>query len=138
MFAHRRQAIRRQRGIALLDALLAVFVFALAVTGLATWLRQIGENSNQLAMDRLVQHGLSGILAEARQRPYADMRFEFRDDLLDVVYRTEIEPVALTTTDGDTLEDMYLLKATAEYAEGSLELTRSAEVYLYKPQEGGR
>lgn len=126
------------RGIALLDALLAVFVFALAVTGIATWLGQIADNSNQMAKERLVQHGMTGILAEAKQRPLTDMNFERRDDLLEVTYRTAIEPVQLTTTEGETLEDMYVLTVTANYSEGRLEFNRSAEVFIHKPEDEDR
>jgi len=133
-----RHGSRKQRGIALLDALLAVFVFALAVTGIVTWMGQIGDNSNSLGKERLVQQGLSGILAEAKVRDLADMNFEYNDQLLGVVYRTSVEPVQLTTTEGETLEDMYVLRATADYAEGALGLTRAAEIYVYKPEDGDR
>ena len=136
--SHQGHAKQRQGGIALLDALLAVFVFALAVTGLATWLGQIGDHSNLLAKERLVQHGLSGILAEAKQRPLADMNFERRDDLLEVTYRTSVEPIDLTTTEGDSLENMYVLTATAEYGEGAFDLTRRAEIYVHVPEENRR
>lgn len=129
---------KKPRGIALLDALLAVFVFALAVTGLVTWMGQIGDNSNSLGKERLVQQGLSGILAEAKVRDLADMNFEFNDQLLGVVYRTSVEPVQLTTTEGESLKDMYVLRATADYAEGALGLTRAAEIYVYKPEGGDR
>lgn len=129
---------KKSRGIALLDALLAVFVFALAVTGLVTWMSQIGDNSNLLGKERLVQQGLSGILAEAKVRDLADMNFEFNDQLLGVVYRTSVEPAQLTTTEGKTLENMYVLRATADYAEGALGLTRAAEIYVYKPEDRDR
>lgn len=129
---------RAERGIALLDALLAVFVFALAVTGIATWLGQIADNSNQMAKERLVQHGLTGILAEAKQRPLTEMNFERRDDLLEVTYRTATEPVQLTTTEGETLEDMYVLRVTADYTEGAHQFTRVAEVFIYKPEDEDR
>ena len=128
----------RQRGIALLDALLAVFVFSLAVTGIITWMGQIGDNSNLLGKERLVQQGLSAILAEAKVRDLADMNFEYNDQLLGVVYRTSVEAVQLTTTEGETLEDMYVLRATADYEEGSLGLTRAAEIYVYKPEDADR
>ncbi len=129
---------KKQRGIALLDALLAVFIFSLAVTGIVTWMGQIGDNSNLLGKERLVQQGLSGILSEAKVRDLADMNFEFNDQLLGVVYRTTVEPVQLTTTEGETLEDMYVLRATADYAEGALGLTRAAEIYVYKPGDDDR
>ena len=138
MNLHLQISCKKPRGIALLDALLAVFVFALAVTGIVTWMGQIGDNSNSLGKERLVQHGLSGILAEAKVRDLADMNFEYNDQLLGVVYRTSVEPVQLTTTEGETREDMYVLRATADYAEGALGLTRAAEIYVYKPEGGDR
>lgn len=122
-------------GIALLDALLAVAIFSLAVTGLATWLNKISDNSNQFAKDRLIQHGLTAILSEARERGLNDMSFESRDEALGVTYRTTTETVDLTTTDGNSLEDMYLLKAVAEFSEGSLVLTREVEMFVYIPED---
>ena len=121
------------RGIALLDALLAVTIFSLAVSGLATWLNQISENSNQFAKERLVQHGLTAILSEARERDLNDMSFESRDEELGVTYRVSHEPVDLTMTDGDSLEDMYVLTAVAEYEQGPNVMVREAEMYIYKP-----
>ena len=135
-FASRNAArANRVRGIALLDALLAVTIFSLAVSGLATWLNKISENSNQFAKERLIQHGLTAILSEARERKLNDMSFESRDEELGVSYRVVHEPVDLTTTDGDSLEDMYLLKAVAEYAEGPNVMVREAEMFIYKPEE---
>jgi Tfp pilus assembly protein PilV len=137
--AHSRKNRRgRWRGIALLDALLAVTIFSLAVSGLATWLNKISENSNQFAKERLIQHGLTAILSEARERGVNDMNFESRDEDLGVTYRTSAEPVDLTTTDGDSLEDMYVLKAVAEYTEGSYQVSREVEMFVYKPEENRR
>ena len=124
---------KRARGIALLDALLAVTIFSLAVSGLATWLNKISENSNQFAKERLVQHGLTAILSESRERDLNDMSFESRDEELGVTYRVSYEPVDLTMTDGDSLEDMYVLTAVAEYSEGPNLMVREAEMFIYKP-----
>lgn len=123
------------RGIALLDALLAVTIFSLAVSGLATWLNKISENSNQFAKERLVQHGLTAVLSEARERDLSDMSFESRDEELGVSYRVYYEPVDLTMTDGDSLEDMYLLKAVAEYPQGPNMMVRESEMFIYKPED---
>ena len=125
----------RTSGIALLDALLAVTIFSLAVSGLATWLNKISENSNQFAKARLVQHGLTAILSEARERDLNDMSFETRDEALGVTYRVSYEPVELTMTDGDSLEDMYVLKAVAEYVEGANVMQREAEMFIYKSED---
>ena len=126
---------QNQRGIALLDALLAVFVFAMAVTSLANWLAQIGNNSNMLAREKLIQHGLAGVMAEARERSLSDMSFEYYDEELDVRYRTVVEPLDLTTSEGDSLDDMHLLQVIAEYSEGAEVVTTSAEIYVYKPED---
>lgn len=132
--APRRQG-RREKGIALLDALLAVAVFALAMTGLASWMNWLAETSNGYGRSTVIQRELENLVREARYRPVADMNREFFDETLNVTFRTEVEVLELANLDGERLDDLYRLRAVASYAIGDYPMEEVAEVYLYRPDE---
>ena len=122
----------------LLDVVLAVTVFAIAVTGILVAISSITETSKYYAMDMQVQYGMDAMLVEARHRPVEEMAFERNDEDLGVLYRTEIEPLNQVNSEGDALEDLYVLKVSAVLQYGGEDETDSAEVIVYRPQEQGK
>lgn len=126
------------RAYLLLDVVLAVTIFAIAVTGILVAISSITETSKNYARDMQVQYGMDAMLVEARHRPVEEMGFERNDEDLGVLYRTEIEPLNQVNSDGDALEDLYLLKVSAIFQYGSEDETDSAEVIVYRPQDQGR
>ena len=126
---------RGREGYALFDVVLAVTVFALAVTGLVVQLGQIAQGSNAYAKDRLIQYGLEAMLTEAKHKPVQEMGGEFLDETLGVTYSTTVEELNVANVDGEALEDMYLLKVTATFDADGVEQTETAEIYVYQPEE---
>jgi hypothetical protein len=124
----------------LLDVVLAVTVFAIAVTGILTAVNRITETSKFYARDMQVQYGMDAMLVEARHRPVEEMAFERDDSDLGVLYRTEIEPLNQVNSEGEALEGLYQLKVSAKFQFGDEDETDTAEVIVYRPAtetEGG-
>ena len=126
---------RAEEGLTLLETVLALTVFVVAITSLFGTLQKINENSNTFARDRLIQYGLESILTEAKHLPVQEMTLERRDEELGVTYRTTVENLALSNVDGDPLEDLYTLRAEAIFEDSYGEQTEVAEIYIYKEED---
>jgi len=122
----------------LLDVVMAVTVFAIAMTGIVAAINRITQTSGYYARDMQVQYGMDAMLVEARHRPVEEMGFERNDENLGVLYRTEIEPLNQVNSEGDALEGLYTLKVSAIFLEGNEDETDSAEVIVYRPEDEGK
>ena len=120
----------------LLDVVMAVAVFAIAMTGIVSAINGITETSSLFARDMQVQYGMDAMLVEARHRPLEEMGFERNDSDLGVLYRTEIEPLNQVNSKGEALEGLYRLKVSAMFENGDEDETDTAEVIVYRPEDG--
>jgi len=127
--------IRNPRGYLLYEVLIAVTIFALAGLGMVKLLSMAVQTSNEFAFDAAVRRGLESILAEARQKEIAEMTLETNDEAMGVVYRTTVEALPMSTENGQTLTDLYTLKATATYELAGKQVEDSAEVWIYRPPQ---
>jgi hypothetical protein len=125
-------------GYALLDVILAVTVFAFWGAGLVTLLQKISDTSNSYSFDRLVQYQLESLLTEMKHRPVEEMTVERLDEALGVTFRTTVEPLNLANIDGDGLEDLYQLTATATFQDAGGEQVETARIYIHQPVEEDR
>ncbi|NNE92426.1 MAG: hypothetical protein HKN23_12325 [Verrucomicrobiales bacterium] len=124
-----------QQGWALFDVVMAITVFAIAVTGIVVQLGQIGEGSAAFAKDRLIQYGIESMLTEVKHRPVNEMTMEVFDENLAVTYATTVEDANLSNVDGEALEDMYKVKVTATWDDDGGEQVETAEIFVYQPEE---
>jgi len=130
---------RRSRGgYALLDVIIAVTVFSFWGVGLVTLLQKVSDTSNSYSRDRLIQYQLESLLTEMKHRPVQEMTVERRDEALDVTFRTVVMPLNLTNIDGETLEDLYEVTATATFMDSGGEQVETARLTIYQPEEDGR
>ena len=132
--------LRRSAAFSLLEIVIALTVFVIAITGLFSALQQIGMNSAAFAQDREIQYGLEAILAEARHLPVSEMTFERVDETQGVRYTMTVEPANLANVDGEALDDLYLLRAAADFDSmgGGGTQIEAAEIYVYQPEERAR
>jgi len=124
-----------RHGYLLFEVILAVTVFALAFLGFVRLVNQISGTANGFAFERTVQDGLAAILHEASQRQVAEMTLQTQDETSGIIYQTEAEPLALASVGGSNLPDIYRLRATARFTMAGKDETRSAEVWLHRPEE---
>ncbi|MCB1229980.1 MAG: hypothetical protein KDN19_06925 [Verrucomicrobiae bacterium] len=128
----------RRSAYALLDVILAVTVFAFWGVGLITLLQKISDTSNSYSRDRLIQYQLESLLTEMKHRPVEEMNTERLDEDLNVTFRTTVEPLNLANIDGDALEDLYELTATATFTDSGGEQVETARLTIYKPEDDQR
>lgn len=127
--------ISHRRGYILLELVIALTIFSIAVLGLARTLGTSIEVANILNRDNLLRVGMRSFLEEVRRKPLADLATTYADTSTGITYSSSIEPVSLTKTDGSTLTDLYDLKVLASYSVGTELREESVSVYVYKPAQ---
>lgn len=136
LIAHRRKdAFFAHQGYILMELIIALTMFSIGVLGLARALNTSIEVANILNKDQRVRIGLRSFLEEMRRKPLSEMAASYADIATGITYASSIDRVALTTTRGETLSDLYNLKVTATYTAGSEQREESVDVYVYKPAE---
>lgn len=121
-------------GYALLDVVLALAIFSIAVTALVVLMQKNIDTSASFARDRLIQNGIDSFLTETKRKPVKEMNGEYFDEGLDVNFRAEVESLELANVDGAGLKDLYKLTVTAEFEDEGGPQEEVAELYIYQPE----
>jgi hypothetical protein len=125
---------RRAGGYALLEIIIALTVFAVAVGGLASALHSSLDAANLIRRQASVRRGLESILVEAKAKPKREeMPMTYRDEALGVEFRTELQEIKWVNRRGLPVKNLYLLRAVATDLRTARPLHNSAEVYVYRP-----
>lgn len=127
--------VLRPNGYILLELIIALSMFAIGVLGLARALNTSLDVANILNKDQRVRIGMRSFLEEMRRKPLSEMAGSITDVPSGVTYTSTIERVAITTTRGETLNDLYDLKVIATYTAGNEQREESVDVYVYKPAQ---
>lgn len=125
----------RRSGYILFELVIALTIFALAVLGLAKSLNQALETANLLKRDQIIRIGMRNFLEEIRRKPLTEMSTSQMDTTYGVTYTSSTEPVALRTTRGDTLSDIYNLTIKATSSFDGVPQEDTLNVYVYKPAQ---
>ncbi len=130
---------RHRSGFTLLEVMLALMVFSMAVVALVTAINGIGNASIESRQYREAQSRLESLMTEITRMP-PDPTAAPSDGSLDkkvredgVEYRIKKTPVEITAKDGQILPDMFTVKATATWREGGSDAELSAETLVYPP-----
>jgi prepilin-type N-terminal cleavage/methylation domain-containing protein len=126
----------RQRcgGFVLLEMIIALTVFAVVVTGLATVLHSSLDAANLLRRQASVRRGLEAILVEAKAKPKREeMVITYRDDGLGIEFRSELEELKWVNRRRQRVKGLYILRALAVNLHTAKAENSSAEVYVYRP-----
>lgn len=126
---------RRRRGYILFELVIALTIFALAVLGLAKSLNQALETANLLKRDQIIRIGMRNFLEEIRRKPITSMSTSQMDTTYGITYTSSTEPVALKTTSGSTLGDIYNLTIRATSSFDGVPQEDTLNVYVYKPAQ---
>lgn len=110
---HRRVPARRARGAALLEALLALAVFAIAVVGLAKSLKAASVYAREARVISMVTRSMENALEEALHRPVIEPgEWTSEPDANGLVVTTVIGEVEIENQDGQLLNGMYQIRVT--------------------------
>ena len=125
----------RQQGYILLELIIALSIFAIAVLGLTKSLNTSLEVANIVNHDYAVRLGLRSFLEEVKRKSVANMAMSVSDPKLDVTYTSEVAPEDITIkTTGELLTDIYKLTAKATYNVGGKAREETVVLFLYQPQ----
>jgi len=122
-----------RRGYVLLEMIIALTVFAIVATGLASALHSSLDASNMLRRQAAIRRGLESILVESKSKTKREeMPITYRDDALGVEFHSELQELKWINRRRQPVKDLYILRAVAvDLRLGKLNDT--AEVYVYRP-----
>ena len=127
------QAHAVRSGYVLLEMIIALTVFAIVATGLASALHSALDASNALRRQASIRRGMEAILVESKARAKREeMGMTYRDEGLGVEFRTELEELKWINYHRQPVKGLYILRAVAK----DLRLNKTsntAEVYVYRP-----
>jgi len=122
----------RDRAFSLFEVLIALGVFAIAVTGLAIGLQSAVEAAISARERSLSRFVIESRLAAAMTDPPLDGKREIDGRTNNGVSVLEtFEPVELMNTNGQILPGMWKLRVTAKSSRSEVEET--AEILVYRP-----
>lgn len=121
-------------GYVLLEIIIALTVFAISVSGLASVLHSSLDSANLLRRQASVRHGLESILAESKAKPKREeMPISYRDEGLGIEFKVELEELKWINRRGLPVKGLYILRAIATDPRASKPLNDTAEIYVYRP-----
>jgi Tfp pilus assembly protein PilV len=128
----------RSGGYILFELIIAMAMFAIGVLGLAQAQTRAMEVANILNLEQNIRQHLRTNVEILRRKPLTEMVWTEPDVATGVTYSSTVEPVSLTMTRGNTLDDMYNLRVIASYTVGNEAREETVDVYVYKPQQQQR
>ena len=124
----------REGGFVLLELIIALTIFAIVVTGLATVLHSSLDSANLLRRQASIRRGLEAILVEAKTKPKREeMVISYKDEALGMEFRSELEELKWVNRRRKPIKGLYILRALATDLQTAKPANNSAEVYVYRP-----
>lgn len=119
----------------LLELVIALSIFAIAVVGLAKSLNTTLEVGNIMNKDNAVRLGLRSFIEETKRKAAPDMALSITDDKLGVTYTSTVEPLSVVTPrNGQAVQDCFRVTFTASYQAGAEVREESVELWFYQNQ----
>ncbi|WP_395732588.1 type II secretion system protein [Prosthecobacter sp.] len=123
--------MKTRRGFTLLETLLALMVFSMAVVALVEAVHQLGEHTLLRRHEAAVQERMRSLLVEHTRMP--DLIEEVKLQEGDVTYTVTHAPLELKNRDGQLVEGLFEVRVTAAWKEGKTPQQASAETWAYPP-----
>jgi len=121
-------------GYVLLEIIIALTVFAISVSGLASLLHSSMDSANLLRRQGVVRRGLESLLVEAKAKSKREeMLITYKDEGLGIEYSSELEELKWVNRRGMPVKGLYILRAVAKDLRASKPINDTAEVYVYRP-----
>lgn len=125
---------RRRGGYVLLELILSLIIFSIAVMSLARTLQMAIQTSSTLNRENDIRMGLRSFLEEVRRKPLAELAQTYADERLGVTYNSTAEPLTLKDRNGTVLSDLYTLRVAVTYDVGAEQREEALDIYVYKTQ----
>ncbi|MCF7790202.1 MAG: prepilin-type N-terminal cleavage/methylation domain-containing protein [Prosthecobacter sp.] len=121
----------KRKGFTLLETLLALMVFSMAVVALVEAVHQLGAHTLLRRHEAAVQERMRSLLVEHTRRPDNIEEVTLQDG--EVSYTVTHTPLELKDRDGQTLAGMFEVRVTAAWKDGQTPQQASAETWVYPP-----
>jgi type II secretory pathway pseudopilin PulG len=126
---------QKKAGYILLELIIALTMFAIAVLGLAKALSNSMEVANILNKDYAVRMAIRSFLEEIRRKPFADIPQTLEDATTGATLTSTLEPFSVKSKQGRTFEDLQKLTITASYTAAGQPRDETVSVLLYRTTE---
>lgn len=130
---------RKRSAFTLLEVMLALMVFSMAVVALVGAINGIGNASTESRVYREVESRLESLMTELSRMP-PDPAVSEGERITEknirengVEYRIKKAPVEITNKDGRVLPEMFTVKVVARWKDGGHIEEMSAETIAYPP-----
>lgn len=135
------RCLRRQaQGFTLLETLLALMIFSMAVVGLVEAVNQLGLTTIHQRRESQVQERMRSLLTERTRLPLPQEE-ETKAQEGDTTYTIQHQKLQLQDKEGVQIEGLYEVRVTAQWTEGREPQVATVETWLYPPlfmqQNGG-
>jgi Tfp pilus assembly protein PilV len=130
---------RSKAGFTLLEALLALFVFSVAVIALVETINTMGVASTEARQQREIVARIESLMLEATRKqpaqPTPDQQKGFDRTVKEggVSYHLKMSPMELKNQDDQPLDGLFQLKTTASWKDGGQEQQMTVETWVYPP-----
>jgi hypothetical protein len=126
---------QKNRAYILLELVIALTVFSIAVVGLSGALSNCMETANIINKDYAVRLAMRSFIEEVRRKPVSDMAVSTVDARLSVTFTSTVEPITLNfPVKNIDLTDLYALTVKAEYLAGGRQQEETLVVYVFQSQ----
>ncbi|WP_265595073.1 prepilin-type N-terminal cleavage/methylation domain-containing protein [Haloferula sp. BvORR071] len=132
----RRLPYQRSRGFLLLEVLLALAVFAIAVTGFVMALNQTADLATVTQRELRITRLLESALAKAMSQPVleegttSEAVGEMEAQGMEIETTVEMMP-EIENEDGQMLQEMYRIEVAARWFENGVSQEQTAETWRY-------
>ena len=123
--------MKTRRGFTLLETLLALMVFSVAVVALVEAVHQLGEHTLLRRHEAAVQERMRSLLVEHTRLEDAPAEVQLQES--EVTYTVTHTPLELKDRDGKPLPGLFEVRVTAAWHEGRTPQQASAETWVYPP-----
>ncbi|MGV3662953.1 MAG: prepilin-type N-terminal cleavage/methylation domain-containing protein [Prosthecobacter sp.] len=125
---HGRQ--RREPAFTLLETLLALTIFSMAVVALVEAVNQLGLTTIHQRRESEVQERMRSLLTERTRLPLPQEE-ETKVKEGDITYTVQHQKLELQNKDGQPVEGLYEVRVTAQWMEGREPQQASVDTWLY-------
>ena len=119
------------RGFTLLETLLALLIFSLAVVALVEAVNQLGRDTLHSRREADVHERMRTLLIEHTRLPDPPEETTIQED--EMIYTVRRVPLELRNRDGLPLGDLFEVRVTAEWIEGREAQAGSTETWIHPP-----
>ena len=123
----------KRQAFTLLETLLALIVFSMAVVALVEAVHQLGQQALLRRHEAAVQERIRSLLLEQTRLPMPNPLEEVKIKEGDTTFTVKYTPLELSDRDGQPVKGLFEVRVTAEWLEGSVTQQATAETWVYPP-----